>query len=275
MSLSSRPILPKTNASCGIPNSSRKSSSVSGASTGMGINLMVGPNTPAQCCMQLDIPQDAFVFGRLGRDDNDIYDPVNLNGFAQVEDDNTYFVALAPSEVLKKKAVQLGITNIRYVDKTLDDVRISRFYNTLDVVAHSRKDGECNPGNIWEGFSHGKPVVSHYGIPYNGHIQEIGDCGFVVNRRDNFHNVWQNLNPSSIPDILEYSRSIGVQNFTCEDSSNSIKNDADEYARIMKAFKDGTIDYKAMSERCVKKWERQAQPEIIAKQHLDLYEELL
>ena len=43
----------------------------------------------------------------------------------------------------------------------------------------------------------------------------------------------------------------------------------------MKAFKDGTIDYKAMSDRCVKKWERQANPEIIAKQHLDLYEELL
>jgi len=30
-----------------------------------------------------------------------------------------------------------------------------------------------------------------------------------------------------------------------------------------------------MSERCVKKWERQAKPEIIAKQHLDLYKELL
>ena len=233
------------------------------------------PLTDEDLRKELDIPQNAFVFGRLGRDDNDIYDPVNLNGFAQVEDDNTYFVALAPSEVLKKKAVQLGITNIRYVDKTLDDVRISRFYNTLDVVAHSRKDGECNPGNIWEGFSHGKPVVSHYGIPYNGHIQEIGDCGFVVNRRDNFHNVWQNLNPSSIPDILEYSRSIGVQNFTCEDSAGSIKNNVDEYARIMKAFRDGIIDYDAISKRCVERWKNEKTPEIIAKQHLDLYEELL
>ena len=224
---------------------------------------------------ELNIPQDAFVFGRIGRDDNDIYDPVNLNAFSQIEDNDTYFVALAPSEVLKKRAKKLGITNIRYVDKTLDDVRISRFYNTLNVLAHSRKDGECNPGNIWEGFSHGKPVVSHYGIPYNGHIQEIGDCGFVVTRKDNFHNVWQNLNPSSIPDILEYSRSIGVQNFTCEDSSNSIKNNTEEYTRIMKAFRDGTIDYRAMSERCVKRWERQAKPELITQQHLDLYEELL
>ena len=143
------------------------------------------------------------------------------------------------------------------------------------MLAHSRKDGECNPGNIWEGFSHGKPVVSHYGIPYNGHIQEIGNCGFVVNRRDNFHNVWQDLNPSSIVDILDYSRSIGVSNFTCEDSSNSIKNDQDEYTRVMRAFADGTIDYNTMSKNCVSRWERQAKPELITQQHLDLYKELL
>ena len=90
---------------------------------------------------ELDIPDKAFVFGRIGRDDNDIHDPVNLVSFAEVEDKNTYFVALSPSEVLKEKAEQLGITNIRYVDKTLDDVRISKFFNTLDVLAHSRKMG--------------------------------------------------------------------------------------------------------------------------------------
>ena len=224
---------------------------------------------------ELDIPDDAFVFGRIGRDDNDIHDPVNLVSFAEVEDENTYFVALSPSEVLKEKAEQLGITHIRYVDKTLDDVRISKFFNTLDVLAHSRKDGECNPGNIWEGFAHGKPVISHYGIPYNGHIQEIGDCGFVTYRMDNFHNVWQDLNPSSIPDILEYARSIGVANFTCEDSKGSIKNNQKEYTRIMRAFLDGTIDYEGMSKKCVARWKRQATPEIITKQHLDLYEELL
>ena len=232
------------------------------------------PATKENLREELNIPQDAFVFGRLGRDDNDIYDPVNLIGFSEVEDDNTYFVALAPSDFLKDKATELGITNIRYVDKTVDDVRISKFYNTLNVLAHSRKDGECNPGNIWEGFAHGKPVVSHYGIPYNGHIQEIGNCGFVVGRRDNFHNVWQNLNPSSVPDILEYARSIGVENFTCEDSSNSIKNNQEEYTRVMQAFKDGTIDYNRMSANCIKRWERQATPELITKQHLDLYEEL-
>ena len=96
-----------------------------------------------------------------------------------------------------------------------------------------------------------------------------------MSRKDNFHNVWQNLNPSSIPDILEYARSIGVENFTCEDNSNSIKNGQEEYTRVMQAFKDGTIDYNRMSANCVKRWKRQATPELITQQHLDLYEEFL
>ena len=86
---------------------------------------------------------------------------------------------------------------------------------------------------------------------------------------------FSDLNPSSIVDILEYSRSIGVANFTCEDSANSIKNDQDEYTRIMRAFADGTIDYDTMSKNCVSRWERQATPELITQQHLDLYKELL
>ena len=88
------------------------------------------------------------------------------------------------NDFLKDKATELGITNIRYVDKTVDDVRISKFYNTIDVLAHSRKDGEINPANVWEAFAHGKPVVSHYAHPFNGHIEVIRDCGFVVLKGD-------------------------------------------------------------------------------------------
>ena len=49
----------------------------------------------------------------------------------------------------------------------------------------------------------------------------------------------------------------------------------DEYTRIMRAFANGTIDYKTMSKNCVSRWERQAKPELITQQHLDLYKELL
>lgn len=220
---------------------------------------------------ELDIPNDAFVFGRVGRDTNDINDPVNLEAFAQVEDNNTYFIALAPSDDLKEKAVELGVQNIRWVEPTLDDLRLSKFYNTMNVLAHARKDGECNPGNCWEAMAHGKPIISHYGIPYNGHIEEIGPAGFVVHRKNNFHNVWQSGNPGSIVDMLDYARSIGLENFTCEDSSGQIKNDIKEYARIMKNFINGTIDYDYHSKQAKDRWYNRARPEIIVNQHLELY----
>ena len=239
-------------------------------------NTMIGipveaPQSNDNLRQELEIPEDAFVFGRVGRDDNDITDPVNLEAYNMVETDNTYFIGLSPSEDLKTKAQELGIKNVRWVDRTLDDVRLSKFYNTLDVLAHGRSDGECNPGNIWEGFAHGKPCVSHYGIPYNGHIEEVGDAGFVVNRLSNFHNVWQQGNPSSIVDMLSYARSIGLDNFTCEDSTGAIKNDTIEYARIMKAFIDGTIDYDTLSKNAKNRWYRRARPEIIVEKHLEMY----
>lgn len=232
------------------------------------------PQSSENLRQELEIPEDAFVFGRVGRDDNDINDPVNLEAFNMVATDDTYFIALSPSDDLKTKANELGVKNVRWVDKTLDDVRLSKFYNTMDVLAHARSDGECNPGNIWEAFAHGKPCVSHYGIPYNGHIEEIGNAGFVTNRLSNFHNVWQNGNPSSIVDMLNYARSIGLDNFTCEDSTGAIKNDTIEYARIMKAFIDKTIDYDQLSKNAKDRWYRRARPEVIVQQHLDMYRSL-
>ena len=232
------------------------------------------PRTDEDLRAELDIPKDAFVFGRVGRDDGDIYDPVNLDSYAMVEKDNTYFIALNPSDNLKEKAVELGVKNVRWVEPTLDDVRLSKFYNTIDVLAHARKDGECNPGNCWEAMAHGKPVISHLGIPYNGHIEEIGDAGFVIMRKSNFHNVWQDGNPSSIPDVLGYARSINLPNFTCEDSKGQIKNNTEEYARIMKGFIDKQIDYDYLSGRAKQRWYERARPEVIVEEHLKLYREL-
>jgi len=143
------------------------------------------------------------------------------------------------------------------------------------VLAHARLDGECNPGNIREAFAHGVPAVSHYAVPYNGHLQEIGNCGFVVGKTENFHNVWQNHNPSSLIDVMNYSRDIGVDNFTAEDRTASIKNNIDEYTRIMQAFVDGTVDYKTLSDNCIKNWKQNSNVETITNEYLSMYRELM
>ena len=133
---------------------------------------------------ELGIPNDAFVFGRIGRDDDSIYDPINIKAYAQVENQNTYFVLVNPGRSARNDIARYKLVNTKIVERTSSERRLSQFYNTIDVLAHARLDGECNPANVWEAAAHGKPVISHYGSVYNGHIETIQDNGFVVLEND-------------------------------------------------------------------------------------------
>jgi len=147
-------------------------------------NPIEAPYSTENLREELNIPQDAFVFGRIGRDDKNIYDPINIEAYAKVANNNTYFVIVNPSGPSRDDIKRLNITSARFIERTTSEVRLSQFYNTIDVLAHSRKDGECNPANVWEAFAHGKPAISHYAHPFNGHIEVIRDCGFVVLKGD-------------------------------------------------------------------------------------------
>ena len=143
-------------------------------------NPIEAPYSTENLREELGIPTDAFVFGRIGRDDENIYDPINIKAYAKVANSNTYFVFVNPSRSSRADIERLNISSARYIERTTSAVRLSQFYNTIDVLAHSRKDGECNPANVWEAAAHRKPVISHYGTTFNGHLETIQDSGFVV-----------------------------------------------------------------------------------------------
>ena len=197
-------------------------------------NPIEAPYSTENLREELEIPADAFVFGRIGRDDENIYDPINLRAYAQVENKHTFFVLVNPSSRCRTDIRDLNIKHARFIERTTSEVRLSQFYNTIDVLAHARKDGECNPANVWEAFAHGKPAISHYAHPFNGHIEVIRDCGFVV-----------------------------------------LKDDVDEYARIMKKFINKKIDYFKISEKCINNWSITCTPDIVGNIQLEIYKELL
>ena len=196
-------------------------------------NPIEGPCSTEDLREELGIPKDAFVFGRIGRDDESIYDPINIEAYSKVANSNTYFVIVNPSRSSRTYIERLNITSAKYIERTTDEVKISRFYNTIDVLAHSRKDGECNPANCWEAAAHKKPTISHYGNPFNGHIETISNSGFVV-----------------------------------------LNGNVDEYARIMKAFVDGTINYEYFSNKAHELW-KNVTVEKMATSQLEIYKELL
>ncbi|MBX6323252.1 MAG: glycosyltransferase family 4 protein [Rhodospirillaceae bacterium] len=132
----------------------------------------------------LGIPADAFVVGRVGRPDNVIYDPISLRAYAAIQDGRTWFLALAAPTYMIRDARRMGLRNFLCLPPTTDRLWQSRFYNTIDVLAHARRDGETFGCNIAEAMMHGRPVVSHRSPVHNAQTEIIGDTGFVVGEND-------------------------------------------------------------------------------------------
>lgn len=131
-----------------------------------------------------NIPENAFVIGRIGRADSGIHDPISLSAYAEIQSDQTYFLAISAPENMEKQAKSLKVKNFISIPPTTDPKFLSKFYNTIDVLAHARRDGETFGCNIAEAMMHGKPVVSHLTPFMNAQQEIIGDGGIVVGQDD-------------------------------------------------------------------------------------------
>jgi glycosyltransferase involved in cell wall biosynthesis len=93
-------------------------------------------------------------------------------------------VALNPPFNMVEEARALGIKHFVAVPAISDDRRLSQYYNTIDVLAHARKDGETFGCNIAEAMIHGRPVVTHLTGDMNAQGETAGDGGVVCGRDD-------------------------------------------------------------------------------------------
>lgn len=133
---------------------------------------------------ELGIPDGAFVIGRVGRADAGIHDPISLKAYAEIHDGSTWFLALSPPENMLREARSMNLKNFVALAPTADDARLSRFYNSIDVLAHARRDGETFGCNLAEAMIHGKPVVSHLTPFMNAQLETVGEGGYVVGQQD-------------------------------------------------------------------------------------------
>lgn len=148
-------------------------------------NPVEKPFTYADLRSEMNIPKDTFVIGRIGRNADDIHDPMSLRAYKEIENKKTLFLAISPPPIMVRDAHELGIKNIRFLDPSTDDIFLSKFYNTLDVLAHARLDGETFGCVIAEAMIHGKPVVTHLSDIRNSQAELIDEsCGFVTAQHD-------------------------------------------------------------------------------------------
>ncbi len=143
------------------------------------------PHAETDLRAEMGIEPDTVVFGRVGRNANDIHHPISLQAYKEVESDKTLFLALAPPLQMIEDAKKLGIKNIRWLEPTVDEVWLSRFYNTMDVLAHARLDGETFGCAIAEAMIHGRPVITHRSHLRNAQAELLdANSGFVTDQND-------------------------------------------------------------------------------------------
>ncbi len=117
------------------------------------------------------------VFGRVGRPDDNIFDPVALRAFAQLESkypDRVLYRVLQPPPKMVSLARELNVQNIEFVYDQ-ESGYLERFYHSIDVMAHFRYDGETFGKAIAEGMMSGLPIVTHTSHYNNEHVRLLNE----------------------------------------------------------------------------------------------------
>lgn len=125
-------------------------------------NAIMPPLTFGDLREELNI-KNKFIFGRIGRACEEIYSSICLEAYKKIENDRTFFVYMSPCKKARLDAEKFGIKNIIFLEQSVDNIYVSKVYNTFDVFCHSNKLGETFGNTIAEAMIHGKPVVSHVG----------------------------------------------------------------------------------------------------------------
>lgn len=135
---------------------------------------------------KLGIPDDAFVFGRIGRADNGIFDPIALDAFRQVAEieANAYFLIMSPAPIAVEKVKAEGIPRVIFLAPSPAEFDIFSFHQALDVLAHSRHDGESCGLNIIESMMCGNPIITHRSHIWNAHLEYLDDSFSRVAPKD-------------------------------------------------------------------------------------------
>jgi glycosyltransferase involved in cell wall biosynthesis len=131
----------------------------------------------------LNIPEDAIVFGRIGGYETfDI--PYVIEAINEVlkEDNNIYFV-FAPTPYY----FNINHPRVKYLDVIVDLNKKREFINTCDAMIHARKDGETFGISILEFSFCNKAVFTTNGKD-NQHIINLGDKAIIYSNKDDLVN---------------------------------------------------------------------------------------
>lgn len=110
-------------------------------------------------------------FGRSGRGDDAIFDPISIDAFARLErtyGDLVRYVYVNPPPRAVAYTEAKGVRGIEFRG-WLSEEELRAFYNSIDVFAHARSDGETLGVAVAEALLAQNPVITHVSAFNNEH----------------------------------------------------------------------------------------------------------
>jgi len=152
------------------------------------INSLLPSDHQVKAFKQENNLQDSFIIGRIGLSDNDKFDLITLDGFAEFakKSSNARFLLVGATAEILTHAKSLDIIDKMIVFDTTPDLRqLLVYYRAIDIFLAASKMGESFGMAIAEAMAVGVPVVTISTLDKNNAQIELvdnGQTGFVVER---------------------------------------------------------------------------------------------
>ena len=136
---------------------------------------------------QYGIGEKDMVFGRIGRADDDIFDPIGIRAFQKTvkEFTDAHYMIMSPAPKLVAIVKAEQIPNVHFLNPSSSEKDIWSFHHSIDVLAHFRADGESCGLNIIESLLCGNPVITHRSRIWNAHLEYLDSSFSRVAEIDN------------------------------------------------------------------------------------------
>lgn len=134
----------------------------------------------------LGLYSNDVVFGRIGRADDGIFDPIGIDAFKKVvrKYPEAHYIIQSPPPMLIKKVAEENIPNVYFLEPSSDEGKIWAFHFALDILAHFRLDGESCGLNIIESMIANNPIITHRSHIWNAHLEYLDESFSRVANKD-------------------------------------------------------------------------------------------
>lgn len=183
---------------------------------------------------RFNIKENEFVFGRIGRDSDSIFDPIGINAFKKIskEFNNVHYLIMSSPPILKKIVLDEKIKNVHFIDSSSNEDDVWTFHFAIDCLAHFRNDGESCGLNIAESMFVGNPIISHKSHIWNAHTEYLDNSFSRVAKKDDSKKYYEYMkefvllkqnNESNFNKMREEAKKAANKYFNIENYNQKIK----------------------------------------------------